>query len=263
MKQLDNYHFRGLTTALLLFGTSSCTLYQPTLNTLPAVRKPGQGAMALNGQFPYGVQSTAVLSPLPHTLVFAAGGLHAYNIERDSSNNYIRNRQYEVGIGGYCNVKQTWLSATVGGHARGYRYGKFESTDLLGGAAISGLPGGGTGKRMPISELLGYYNTRFAQLAGWWQDAQRPQQQVGASLRLTQAQFTQLALNGEAQPLPAQQYLQLAAVTQRPLWRQLRWQAAASWDFSLPIAPADAALPRAPLRVWVGVVLGPQQVQAK
>ncbi|MDO7846406.1 hypothetical protein Q5H92_08565 [Hymenobacter sp. M29] len=264
MKHFDSRSFRGL-GLVLLSGASSCTLYQPLLNMLPAVRKPGQGAVALNGSFPYGVQGTATLSPLPHTLVFAGGGLHAYNVERDSSNNYARNRQYEVGIGGYFNVKQTWLSATVGGgRARGYRYGKFGSSDSGGGFGILGLPTGGKARWTPVPELLGYYNTRFVQLTGWWQDARHPNQEIGASLRLNQVQFTQLTLNGEVQPLPAtQHYVQLAIVTQKPLWRQLRWQAAASWDFSSPLIPANAALARAPLRVWAGLVLGPRQARVQ
>src|SRR5690349_1435309 len=117
---------------LLAMAASSCTLFQPMLGTLPAVRKPGDAAVAANWQFPYGGQALAVASPVPHVLVLAAGGLHAYNAERDSSNNYVRNRQYEAGLGGYLSVGHTWLGATVGaGRGRSYRYGRFKSPDLI------------------------------------------------------------------------------------------------------------------------------------
>jgi len=75
---------------LLVIAASGCTLYQAMLGTLPAVRKSGDVAAAANWQFPYGGQAMAEVSPLPHVLVLAAGGLHTYNAERDSSNNYVR-----------------------------------------------------------------------------------------------------------------------------------------------------------------------------
>ena len=244
---------------LLLTTTSSCALYQPMLGTLPAVRKPGDVAVVANWQFPYGGQAMAVASPLPHVLVLAAGGLHAYNATRDSSNDYVRNRQYEAGLGGYTTMGRTWLSAVVGaGQGRGYRYGRFKSSDPL--PLVIPVVGGGTsgGTAAPVPELLGYYNTRFAQVTARWPDAQQPTKEYGASLRVSQARFTSLTLNDVAQPLASQYYLQASVVVQQPLWRQLQWQAGASWDVALTNISNESAFGRAPLRVLVGVVFGPK-----
>ncbi|MDO7853577.1 hypothetical protein [Hymenobacter convexus] len=246
-------------------AVSSCTLYQPMLGTLPAVRKPGDVAAAANWQFPYGGQVLAVASPLPHVLVLGAGGLHAYNTQRDSSNNYVRNRQYEAGLGGYLTVGHTWLSAAVGaGQGRSYRYGRFTSPDLLGGLAVGATFGstGGRGKYQPVPELLGYYNTRFAQVTARWPDVNRPAKEYGASLRVTQARFSSLALNGVALPRASQYYLQASVLVQQPLWRRLQWQAGGSWDVALTNISNEAAFGRAPLRAYVGVAYCPASARS-
>jgi hypothetical protein len=251
---------RRLYFGLLSIAASGCTLYQPMLSTLPAVRKPGDVAAAANWQFPYGGQAMVVASPLPHVLALAAGGLHAYNAKRDSSNDYVRNRQYEAGLGGYLTVGHTWLSAAVGaGQGRSYRYGHFTSEDLIGGVVVQGFPvSGNKGLRMPVPELLGYYNTRFAQVTARWPDATQPAKEYGASLRVSQARFTSLVLNDVAQPLASQYYLQASVLVQQPLWHRLQWQAGASWDVALTNISNAAAFGRAPLRATVGVVLCPK-----
>jgi hypothetical protein len=252
---------RHLYVVLLAVAASSCTLYHPMLSTLPAVRQPGDVAAAANWQFPYGAQAAAVASPLPHVLVLAAGGLHAYNTERDSSNNYVRNRQYEAGLGGYLTVDHTWLSAAVGaGQGRSFRYGRLQSRDLLGFSGVGatfGSSGGPGGKRPPVPELLGYYNTHFAQVSARWPDVNRPAKEYGASLRVTQARFTSLMLNNVAQPRASQYYLQAAVLVQQPLWRQLQWQAGAGYDVPLSSISNEAAFGRAPFRAYLGLVYRP------
>jgi hypothetical protein len=249
---------------LLAIAASGCTLYQPMLGTVPAVRKPGDVAAAANWQFPYGGQAAAIASPLPHVLVLAAGGLHAYNTERDSSNNYVRNRQYEAGLGGYLTVGHTWLSAAVGaGQGRSYRYGRFKSSDLIGGGIIAPFPSsGGKGRYEPVPELLGYYNTRFAQVTARWPSVVRAEKEFGASLRVTQARFTSLALNDVVQPRASQYYLQAAVLVQQPLWRRLQWQAGGSWDVALTNSSNEATFGRAPLRAYVGLVYCPGSARA-
>ncbi|MDB5269497.1 MAG: hypothetical protein JWP58_2537 [Hymenobacter sp.] len=256
---------RHLYFGLLSVAASGCTLYQPMLGTLPAVRKSGDVAAVVNWKFPYGAQAMAVASPVPNVLVLAAGGLHAYNAKRDSSNNYVRNRQYEAGLGGYLTVGHTWLSAAVGaGQSRSFRYGRFKSPDLIGGAIIAPFPSsGGKGRYEPVPELLGYYNTRFAQVTARWPDVSHPNKEYGASLRVNQARFTSLMLNGVAQPHASQYYLQASVLVQQPLWRWLQWQAGASWDVALTNISNEAAFGRAPLRVLVGVVLEPRQARAE
>lgn len=247
--------------ALFSTAASGCTtLYQPLLATLPAVRKPGEVAVVGNSQFPYGAQVSAIVSPLPHMLAFASGGIHAYNTKQDSSNDYVRNRQYEVGIGGYATVQCTWLSAAVGaGQGRGFRYGRFGSSDFLnfGGVFVPGGVSGNSGGRVPVPELLGYYNTRFAQVTAWWPGIQHATREWGSSLRLTRVQFTSLALNGVAQPLPTRHQLQAAIAVQQPLARGLKWQAAASFDVSPEQVADETVIPMSGLRLRVGLVFCP------
>ncbi|WP_210516794.1 hypothetical protein [Hymenobacter terricola] len=235
-----------------------CTLYQPLLTTLPAVREAGEVAAAGNWQFPQGVQGSVIVSPVSHALLFASGGLNGYNTERDSSKGYARTRQFETGIGGYIALKQAWLSASVGaGRARGYRYGRFDSDGLNVGVLVP-VPGGGSGGRpIPVPELLGYYTTRFAQATIWWPDARKPSLEWGATLRVNQVRFADLTLNGVAQPLPAQYYLQTSVVAQQHLWRRLSWQATASYDFAVMGVTDKQAFPSAPLRVGVGLAFCP------
>ncbi|MFD2718085.1 hypothetical protein ACFST9_05125 [Hymenobacter monticola] len=256
---------RRLYFGLLAIAASGCTLYQPMLGTLPAVRKPGDVAAAANWQFPYGGQAAAIASPLPHVLVLAAGGLHAYNAERDSSNNYVRNRQYEAGLGGYLTVGRTWLSAAVGaGQGRSFRYGRFTSPDSFGGGlAIGATVGssGGKGKYQPVPELRGYYNTRFAQVTARWPSVGHPEKEFGATLRLTQARFTSLLLNDVAQPPASQYYLQASVLVQQPLWRRLQWQAGGSYDVPLRSISNEAVFGKAPLRAYVGVMYCPGSVR--
>lgn len=247
---------------LLLAGAGGCTLYQPLLATLPAVRQQGQVTAAGNWQIPYGGQASVILSPLPHTLAFATGGLHAYNTKRDSSNAYTRARQYEAGIGGYATVGQVWMSAAVGaGQGRSYHYGPFGSVDLVnfGGTATTG--GNGSGRRPRIPELLGYYNTRFTQFTTWWPGLNHQSREWGASLRLSQVQFTGLSLNDIAQPLAAQHYLQTSMVMQQHLWRQFKWQATATYDLALDSVTDTDIFARAPLRVGIGIAFCPAKAQ--
>lgn len=247
---------------LLFVAASSCTtLYQPLLATLPAVRKQGDVAVAGSWQFPYGAQVSAIASPLPHTLAFASAGIHAYNTKRDSSNDYARNRQYEAGIGGYITVKRTWLSAAVGtGQGRGFRYGRFGSSDILnfGVVVVPGGASGSPGRPLPVPELLGYYTTRFAQVTAWWPGGvQHPTREWGSSLRLTQVRFTDLTLNGVAQLLPARHQLQASLIMQQPLLRTLKWQAAASFDVAPEQVADEKVIPVSGLRLRVGLVFCP------
>ena len=58
-KQCSNPYrcfMRHIYFGLLLMAASSCTVYQPLLATLPAVRKPGDVAVVGSWQFPYGAQ---------------------------------------------------------------------------------------------------------------------------------------------------------------------------------------------------------------
>ncbi len=243
---------------LLSVAASSCTLYQPMLGTLPAVHKPGDVAAGANWQFPYGGQVMAVASPAPHVLVLAAGGLHAYHARRDSSGS-VRNRQYEVGLGGYLVAGHTWLSAAIGaGQARSLRYGRFESRDLLAFGSIGATLGSSGGRGyQPVPELLGHYNTRFVQAVARWPAVGTPAKTYGAGLRLTQARFTSLELNGIAQPRASQYYMQASVLVQQPLGHRLHWQAGASWDVALTNSSNEAAFGRAPLRALVGILYCP------
>jgi hypothetical protein len=249
---------------LLFVAASSCaTLYQPLLATLPAVRKPGDVAVASSWQFPYGAQVSVIASPLPHTLAFASGGIHAYNTKRDSSNDYARNRQYEAGIGGYVTVKRTWLSAAVGaGQGRGFRYGRFGSSDILNFGVVV-VPGGvsGSSGRPLVPELLGYYDTQFAQVTAWWPGVQHTTREWGSSLRLTQVRFTDLTLNGIAQPLPTRHQLQASLMMQQPLSRTLKWQAATSFDVSPEQVADEKVIPVSGLRLRVGLVFYPRSTR--
>ena len=217
-------------------------------------------AVAGSWQFPYGAQVSVITSPLPHTLAFASAGIHAYNTKRDSSNDYARNRQYEAGIGGYITVKRTWISAAVGaGQGRGFRYGRFGSSDILnfGAVVVPGGASGSSGRYVPVPELLGYYTTRFAQVTTWWPGVQHTTREWGSSLRLTRVQFTDLTLNGVAQPLPTRHQLQAAIAVQQPLARGLKWQAAASFDVAPEQVADEKVIPVSGLRLRVGLVFCP------
>jgi hypothetical protein len=197
-------------------------------------------------------------------LVLASGGLHVYNAKRDSSNDYARNRHYEVGIGGYATIKHTWISAAVGaGQGRGYRYGHFRPFDAFnfGPAVVSGGVSGNS-RHVPIPELLGYYNTRFAQFTAWWPNTRHPTKEWGTSLRVSQVNFTDLTLNGIAQPLPSQYYVQTTVVMQKPISPRFKWQAAASFDFAPKEVADENALPVKALRLRVGLVFCPVKVPA-
>lgn len=238
----------------LACGASSCALYQPLLPTLPALRGRGDVAGTATWQVPYGVQASGAGSPVAHGLLFATGALHFYNAQRDSSNNYARNRQFEAGFGGYATVHGVWLSAAVGaGQGRGYRFGRFEPFSLIGGGAVIPVPGGSSGVRARIPELLGYYNTRFTQVSAWWLSARAPHSlRWGARLRYAQVRFTELKLNGINQLLPVQPILQSTIIAQYQ-WHRLSWQASATYAVSLGTPTNEAAFAPAPLRLGAGV----------
>lgn len=242
----------------VLLAMEGCTLYQPLFTTLPAVRKQGDIAATANWQIPYGAQGSLILSPVAHVLAFGTGGLNAYNAKRDSSNNYARNRQYELGLGGYFTVGRTWLSASAGaGQGRGSRYGRFGSPDFFYPGSVGYTGGNGSGRRAPIPELLGTYNTRFLQATAWWPSARRPLLEWGASLRVNQVRFTELRLNGLAQPGPSQFYLQNSVVVKQQLGQRFNCQATGSYNFALQEVTDENVFHQAPLRVGVSLVFTP------
>ncbi len=248
-----------------LLGAYGCTLYQPLLTALPAVRKQGDVAAMGNWQVPYGAQGSVILSPVAHVLVFGTGGLNVYNAKRDSSNNYARSRQYELGLGGYITLGRTWLSTSAGaGRGRGYRYGRFASSDIFY-PGVTGYTGGssGSGRRAPIPELLGYYDTRFVQVTAWWPGVRRSRLEWGASLRMNQVRLTELSLNGVAQPLPSQNYLQNSVVVKHQLGQRFSWQATGSYNFALQQVTNTDVFNRAPIRVGLSLVFAPGMSTAK
>ncbi|WP_125921484.1 hypothetical protein [Hymenobacter lapidarius] len=196
---------------------------------------------------------------MAHVLVFGSGGLNVYNAKRGSSNSYARSRQYELGVGGYITLGQTWLSVAAGaGRGRGYRYGRFGSPDFFYPGAV-GYTGGntGSGRRAPIPELLGYYDTRFVQATAWWPPARLPQLEWGAGLRVNQVRFTSLKLNGVTQPLPSQYYLQNSVVVKRQFGPRFSCQATGSYDFALQEVTNESTFSLAPLRVGLSLVFAP------
>jgi hypothetical protein len=197
---------------------------------------------------------------VPHGLIFASGGLHVYNAARDSSNKYARSRQYEAGLGTYTTLGSVWLSGSVGvGRGRGYRYGEFASADGLNFGVVLPIPGGGSGqgKYTPIPELLGHYNNQFVQVMTQKRDEQVEGLEWGTSIRLSKINFTDLTLNGKAQPLPVQYTLQ-TAMTAQYQWHQLTCQAAATYIPSLGRVSDERTFDRAPIRLWLGVVFQPK-----
>lgn len=252
MSSLSLLACRALLFGGLLWGTGSCTLYEPLLSVPPAVRQPGQVAVSARWQVPYGAQASALWSPVAHGLVYGSGTAHFYNTKRDSTNDYARSRQYEAGLGGYTTIGHTWLSVLAGaGQGRGYRFGEFKSFDLVGGGAVAFVPGGGSGRRLPTPESLGYYDTRFAQVAAWW-PASEAGEEWGATLRFNDVKFTELALNSRAQPLPTQQHLQAGMGMQRQA-RWFSWQLSASYTIALQRVIDRSAFTQSALRVGAGV----------
>ena len=246
--------------AALAFAANGCTLYQPLQASLPAVHKRGDADVRASWQVPYMGQVTGVWSPIPHGLVFASGGLHVYNVARDSSNNYARSRQYEAGFGGYTHLGPVWLSGAVGtGQGRGYRYGRFTPVDGPNFGTALPLPGSGSGqgKYTPVPELLGHYNTQFVQVMAQRRNDQVKGLEWGTCIRLTKIQFTGLALNGTKQPLPVQHTLQ-TEISAQYQWQRLKWQAAATYSPSMDKVSDERTIDRAPIRLWVGVVFQPR-----
>ena len=249
---------RSCGTALLFFGVSGCSLYQPLLTPLPAMRKPGDLAVVGNWQIPYGAQGAAIVSPVSHVLAFAGGEINTYNARRDSSNSYARSRQYEVGLGGYTTVGGLWLSAAVGaGQGRAYSYGRFEKFSGLGFGIPAFTGGSNPGTRTRIPELLGHYTTRVFLASAWWTAPRRPTWDCGASLRLTHIRFTDLTLNDVPQPLPSQYYLQASLVLQHQLWRRLQWHATASSTIALNSISNERAFASFMPRVGLGLSFCP------
>lgn len=251
---------RSCGMALLFFGVSGCSLYQPLLIPLPAVRKTGDLAVVGNWQIPYGAQGAVIVSPIPHVLAFAGGEINTYNARRDSSNNYARSRQYEVGLGGYTTVGRLWLSAAVGaGQGRAFSYGRFEKFSGLDFGIPAFTGGSSSGSRTRIPELLGHYNTRFFHASAWWTATRRPTWDWGASLRLSHIRFTDLSLNDMGQPLPSQYYLQASLVLQHQLWRRLQWHATASSTMALNSVSNERAFANFMPRVGLGVSFCPSK----
>ena len=108
-----------------------------------------------------------------------------------------------------------------------------------------------------MPELLGYYNTRFAQVTAWWPGIEHPRREWGSSLRLTRVQFTSLTLNGVAQPLPTRHQLQAAIAMQEPIAHGLKWQAAASFDVSPEQVADEKVIPVSGVRLQIGLVFCP------
>ncbi|MGI4866322.1 MAG: hypothetical protein ACRYFZ_20520 [Janthinobacterium lividum] len=105
------YVLIGLSIILLL-GLGGCSVYTPMLGAAPEIRGKGElevtGSWSLTDRLDVG----ATYSPLPHVLVRAAASLKGSSHSSADSSSYVRNNQYEVGLGTYWPLGPHWL---VGG----------------------------------------------------------------------------------------------------------------------------------------------------
>ena len=109
---------------------TSCSVYAPLQPAAPRIHKKGDAEVASSAYLSGRYEGSVAYSPAKHVLVRAAGGLRTDAV--DSTSNYFRIRQFELGAGSYHSFSERWLIGGMLGYGYGrsgrrFRQGGFES----------------------------------------------------------------------------------------------------------------------------------------
>ncbi|MCB2379904.1 hypothetical protein LGH70_20070 [Hymenobacter sp. BT635] len=164
--------YSALSYSLTLLLLGSCTVYVPMQPTVSTVSCQGQLELAGSMQANSRLEGTAVYSPLPHTLVMAAGSFRP----KIGDTTFSATRQWEAGLGSYAHLGSGWLLTGMAG------YGRATTSKAIPGVAI-GIYGGGTS----------VYDARYRKLFGQLSLAHEARRQsFGVVYRLARVSYDQL-----------------------------------------------------------------------
>ncbi|UOQ67009.1 hypothetical protein [Hymenobacter volaticus] len=156
--------------ALTFISLTGCTVYVPMQSSMPLLERQGQLEVAASMNPSVLVETVGAYSPLPHVVVTGAGkvGLNT------GGGHYIRNRQGELGMGGYWNIGENWLlNATAGG---GYATTNRQDSFLGGG------------------HMQGQYSKLFGQIGA---ACELPFSTYSLTYRVDHASFSKLMSSGQ------------------------------------------------------------------
>lgn len=165
--------------AVILVGSSSCSVYVPLQPSAPMLRSKGESEAAANVYLSGRLEGSIAYSPVNHVLVRAAGGLLPNN--GDSVDFHIR--QFELGAGAYWPLSDRWLVGAMGGYGRGQSSRRFTRSSLLFD------PDPMTIQFDYASRFHKVYGETFVAYESEWAT-------IGAAYRLSQVHFSSLTNNG-------------------------------------------------------------------
>ncbi|PJJ58774.1 hypothetical protein [Hymenobacter chitinivorans] len=217
MKSITTYLAICAPLAVSLLATS-CTVYTPMQPTVSTVGAKGELELTGSIQPNTRLESTVIYSPLPNTLVMAAGSFRP----KIGDTTYSATRQWEAGLGSYVHLGPRWLLTGIAG------YGNATTSKSIPGVGI-GMYGGG------YDRYKATYSKVFGQLS---LAHQLEQQSFGVVYRLARVQYEQLdysfGLNSDYAAIPMQKALRHEALAfyRTKLGQQDRWQLQATLGLS-------------------------------
>jgi hypothetical protein len=208
------FHFSALAG---LLGTGGCTVYAPMQPTMPLVQKARQAEITASVQ-PIGrVEATLAYAPVSHLLLTAGGTLSP----KLSSRNFLVSRQYELGLGGYLPLGDSWLLNGLVGFGQAVNNRGYYDLAII------------------FSSTYSEYNARYSKLFTQVGIANvQPRSSIGFTYRLTQVYFASLT-DTRLGPLPLSRMLRHEALLfGRHYWaRGERWESICTMGFSVSSTP--------------------------
>ncbi|WP_375437870.1 hypothetical protein [uncultured Hymenobacter sp.] len=182
--------------ALSFISITGCTVYVPMQSTMPLIKRQGQFEVAASVHPSISVETSGAYSPLPHVVLTGAGQI-GFNPDKDY---YVRNRQGELGMGGYWNIGENWLlNATAGGD--------YATTDRQDGLL------GGEHKRGRYSKVFGQLGTAY----------ELPFNTYSLTYRVEHVSFSKLIRSGRLVPNFGSYSHQLVLNNRRRLGQNENW----------------------------------------
>lgn len=223
--------YRYVSQCAILLSLGSCTVYTPMQPTVSTISAKGQLELTGSMQPNTRLESTVVYSPLPNTLVMAAGSFRP----KIGDTTYSATRQWEAGLGSYVHLGPRWLLTGMAGYG-------FATT-------IKSIPGVGIGL---YSGGYDRYKAKYSKVFGQLSVArQLEQQSFGVVYRLARIEYEQLeysfGLSSDYSAIPMHQALRHEALAfyRTNLGQRGRWQLQATLGVSGATPQPTVATPPA------------------
>lgn len=187
-----------------LLAVGGCTVYAPMQPTMPLVREAKQAEITASIQPTGRVEAMMAYAPVSRLLLTAGGSVSP----KLSSRNFLVSRQYELGLGSYLPLNESWLLNGLGGFGQAVNSRGYHDLAFIFSSTYS--------------EYHARYSKLFAQIGI---AKERPRGSIGFTYRITQVYFASL-IDTRLGPLPLPRMLRHEAM----LFARHNWASNDRWE---------------------------------